>query len=221
MSLAIRLVLLLLVVPCSEARRLSRSEGAGARMSAAPRELRAAARAAAAQAGALRRAASAASAAGGARGAAARAAGALLADALGGCAAAFPELAQELAGETGWPGAAAGPHGASAEAAVLPRAVLEADLAAAMRASALVLDDALWSGAGASGSADAAFEQWFLGRATSALGDQLDAVRKEETFSGNERDMQSLLTSLKVGMGAPTFDALCSAVVAGGTAQRL
>jgi hypothetical protein len=190
----------------------------GARMAEAPRELRAAAQAAAAAAAALRRAA-VGRAAGGTRGAAARATGALLEDALSGCAAAFPGLAQELAEAAGWPGAAAGPH-ASAEAAVLPRAVLEANLAAAVRASALVLDDALWSGAGASGSADAAFEQWFLGRATSALGDELNAVRKEETFSGNERDMQSLLTSLKMGMGAPTFDALCSAVVAGGTAQR-
>jgi hypothetical protein len=186
---------------------------------AAPRDLRAAAQAGAERVAELRRAAGA----DGARGAAARTAHALLVDALRGCAAAFPELAEELAEAKGLEGQ---PRATGTEAAVVPLSVLKAELAAAGRASELVLDDSLWPGAGlgaaagAGGSADAAFQQWFLGRATSALGDQLDAVRKEETFSGSERDMDSLLTSLKVGMGAPTFDALCCAIVAGGTAAR-
>mmetsp|Transcript_9968 Transcript_9968/g.18361 ORF Transcript_9968/g.18361 Transcript_9968/m.18361 type:complete len:159 (+) Transcript_9968:218-694(+) len=61
---------------------------------------------------------------------------------------------------------------------------------------------------GAKASEDPEFRAWYMGESTKALGNELDALRRLEDFSGSDADLAQLIESLQVGLDAPVFDEL-------------
>ncbi|GBG24973.1 Ribosome assembly protein 3 [Hondaea fermentalgiana] len=58
----------------------------------------------------------------------------------------------------------------------------------------------------------AKFDGWYMEHATRALGNELDRLRKDEVFRGDEEDIQVLVDSLRVGAQDAIFDADLKAI---------